>query len=153
MATYRKSAHTVHLLRYHFVFVTKYRKPALRGDIAAGVRDLIREICRSKDIEIILTVEGASGLKDFDKGDGILFLDDRLGLDLNEGENLICGDTASDVPMVKAAAEKSPDPWTIFVTRDENLKEAVRRASGRAHFVSEPDVLVCCLNQLGKERE
>ena len=53
MATYRKSAHTVHLLRYHFVFVTKYRKPALRGDIAAGVRDLIREICRSKDIEII----------------------------------------------------------------------------------------------------
>jgi putative transposase len=53
MATYRKSAHTVHQLRYHFVFVTKYRKPALRGDIAARVRDLIREICRSNDIEII----------------------------------------------------------------------------------------------------
>jgi hypothetical protein len=106
-----------------------------------------------KDIEIILTVEGTSGLKDFDKGDGILFLDSELGLGLTGGENLICGDTASDVPMVKAAAEKSPDPWTIFVARDENLEEAVRRTSRRAHFVSEPDVLVCCLNQLGKERQ
>jgi hypothetical protein len=105
-----------------------------------------------KDIEIILTVEGESGLKDFDKGDGILFLDSELGLGLDEGDNLICGDTASDIPMVTAAARKSPDPWTIFVTREENLKEAVRRSSKRVHFVSEPDVLVCCLNQLGKER-
>lgn len=105
-----------------------------------------------KDIEIILTVEGAAGLKDFDKGDGILFLDSRLGLGLEGGENLICGDTASDVPMVKSASERSPDPWTIFVTRDEKLKEAVRQASKRVAFVSEPDVLVCCLNQLGKER-
>ena len=106
-----------------------------------------------KDIEIILTVQGTSGLKDFDKGDGILFLDSELGLDLTGRENLICGDTASDIPMVKSASDKSPDPWTIFVTRDENLKEAVRRTSDRVHFVSEPDVLVCCLNQLGKERQ
>lgn len=106
-----------------------------------------------KDIEIILTVEGTSGLKDFDKGDGILFLDSELGLALTGSENLICGDTASDVPMVKSASEKSPNPWTIFVTREEKLKEAVRRTSDRVHFVSEPDVLVCCLNQLGKERQ
>jgi len=105
-----------------------------------------------KDIEVILTVEGESGLKDFDKGDGILFLDSELGLGLDGGGNLICGDTASDIPMVTAAAGKSPDPWTIFVTREENLQEAVRRVSARAHFVSEPDVLVCCLNQLGEER-
>jgi hypothetical protein len=104
-----------------------------------------------KDIEIILTVEGQSGLKDFDKGDGILFLDSELGLDLASGDNLICGDTASDVPMVASTATKSPDPWTVFVTRDENLKEAVRRTSERAHFVSEPDVLVCLLNRLGRE--
>jgi hypothetical protein len=138
--------------------------PETESEAFAGViRELIGELDpdglyfriedTGKDIEIILTVEGASGLKDFDKGDGILFLDSELGLDLNGGENLICGDTASDVPMVKAAAEKSPDPWTIFVTRDENLKQAVRRTSDRVAFVSEPDVLVCCLNQLGKERE
>ena len=52
VATYRKSSHTVYLLHYHLVFTTKYRKPVLRGDVAVRVRDLIREICRSNDIEI-----------------------------------------------------------------------------------------------------
>ena len=32
---------------------TKYRKPVLRGPIGDRVRELIREICRSKDVEII----------------------------------------------------------------------------------------------------
>jgi putative transposase len=35
------------------VFITKYRKPVLKGDIAREVRDLTREICRTYDIEII----------------------------------------------------------------------------------------------------
>ena len=53
MDTYRRAAHTVYQLHYHFVFSTKYRKPVLRGDIAIEVRDLIREICRANDIEIL----------------------------------------------------------------------------------------------------
>ena len=43
----------VYALHYHFVFITKYRKPVLRGDIGTAVRDLIREICCSEDIKII----------------------------------------------------------------------------------------------------
>ena len=35
------------------MFITKYRKPALRGDIGKEVRDLTREICRTLDIEIV----------------------------------------------------------------------------------------------------
>ena len=35
------------------MFSTKYRKPALRGDIGKEVRDLTREICRTLDIEIV----------------------------------------------------------------------------------------------------
>ena len=35
------------------MFITKYRKPALRGEIGKEVRDLTREICRSLDIEIV----------------------------------------------------------------------------------------------------
>ena len=53
MRTYRRAAHTVYELHYHFVFTTKYRKPVLRGEIAREVRDLIRQICRSNDIEIM----------------------------------------------------------------------------------------------------
>jgi len=53
MSTYRRAAHTVYQLHYHFVFTTKYRKPVLRGEVAQEVRKLIREICRSNDIEIV----------------------------------------------------------------------------------------------------
>jgi len=53
MEGYRRAAHTVHCLHYHFVFSTKYRKPVLRGDIAIEVRDLIREIGRANEIEIV----------------------------------------------------------------------------------------------------
>jgi len=53
MAEYRKSSHTTYLLHYHFVFTTKYRKPVLVGDIAKRVRVLIREICKSNNIEIL----------------------------------------------------------------------------------------------------
>jgi putative transposase len=53
MRTYRRAAHTVYELHYHFVFSTKYRKPVLKGEIATDVRALIREICRSNDIEIL----------------------------------------------------------------------------------------------------
>jgi putative transposase len=53
MESYRKGAHTVYRLHYHFVFITKYRKPALRGVVGERVRELIREICRGMDIEIV----------------------------------------------------------------------------------------------------
>ena len=54
---YRRAAHTVYALHYHFVFITKYRKPVLRGEIGTEVRELIREICRTLDIEIVQPAE------------------------------------------------------------------------------------------------
>jgi putative transposase len=53
MENYRESSHTVYDLKYHLVWITKYRKPILTGDISMRARELIREICKSKDIEII----------------------------------------------------------------------------------------------------
>ena len=53
MSTYRKSSHTVYLLHYHCVFTTKYRRPILRGDVAVRLRDLVREICRSHEVDIL----------------------------------------------------------------------------------------------------
>jgi len=35
------------------VFIPKYRKPILRGEVGVRLRDLIREICRTNDIEIL----------------------------------------------------------------------------------------------------
>jgi len=53
MEHYRKSSHTVYDIKYHIVWITKYRKPILRADIAQRVRDLIREICKANDVDII----------------------------------------------------------------------------------------------------
>ena len=53
MENYRKSSHTVYDIKYHIVWITKYRKQILRADIAHRVRELIREICMAYDVEII----------------------------------------------------------------------------------------------------
>ncbi|HUE87570.1 MAG TPA: IS200/IS605 family transposase [Vicinamibacterales bacterium] len=53
MREYRRAAHTVYARHYHFVVITKYRKPVLRGEIGTDVRDLIRELCRTLDVEIL----------------------------------------------------------------------------------------------------
>lgn len=56
MANYRTSSHSCYYIKYHFVWVTKYRKSILTGAVAVRLRDLVREICRTQDIEIL---EGA----------------------------------------------------------------------------------------------
>ncbi len=49
---YRKTSHAVYDLKYHLVWITKYRKPVLRGEIAVRLRELIRQTCQSLDVYI-----------------------------------------------------------------------------------------------------
>lgn len=35
------------------MFIPKYRKPVLRGEVGVRLRELVREICKSLDIEIL----------------------------------------------------------------------------------------------------
>ncbi len=101
-----------------------------------------------KDIEIMLTVEDAAGgVRDFDKGDGVVFLDKELDLRLHEGHNLICGDTPSDAPMVEAAVRSGGETAAIFVTRDDSLAARVRQTVADAVICTEPDALVVALYQ------
>ncbi len=53
MAEYRKGAHTQYQLHYHFVFIPKYRRAVLRGDVGLRTRELIRQICAANEIEIV----------------------------------------------------------------------------------------------------
>jgi putative transposase len=50
---YRHGAHTVFAIHLHLVWVTKYRRPALTGEVALRVRDLIREICGQHEVTIM----------------------------------------------------------------------------------------------------
>ena len=53
MENYRKGSHTVHDIKYHLVWITKYRYNVLNGDIALRLRTIIREVCMSYDIKIL----------------------------------------------------------------------------------------------------
>ncbi|MGC9385165.1 MAG: IS200/IS605 family transposase [Kosmotogaceae bacterium] len=51
--SYRKTAHSVYDIKYHIVWITKYRKPILLGEIGKRVRELIRQTCASLEVYII----------------------------------------------------------------------------------------------------
>jgi putative transposase len=53
MVEYRTSAHAVFDIKYHFVWITKYRYKILRGRIAERGRDLLRQICQARGVVII----------------------------------------------------------------------------------------------------
>ena len=53
MGEYRTSAHAVFDVKYHFVWITKYRYKILRGRVAERARELLRQICQAREVVII----------------------------------------------------------------------------------------------------
>ncbi len=50
---YRKTYLTVYDIKYNLVWITKYRKKILTGELAKRVRELIRKVCKTNEVEII----------------------------------------------------------------------------------------------------
>ena len=50
---YRRGAHTVTDLKYHFVWKTKYNYSVLRGDIGLRLREVLRMICVEQAMTIV----------------------------------------------------------------------------------------------------
>ena len=53
MDGYRKNSHTVYDIKYHVIWVTKYRYKVLSGPIAIRARELIRQGCEARGIIIL----------------------------------------------------------------------------------------------------
>lgn len=53
MRRYRVGAHTKTDLKVHLVWVPKYRKKVLTGEVAIRVRDLLRQIAIEHELEVI----------------------------------------------------------------------------------------------------
>ena len=53
MRHYRYGAHTKTDLKVHLVWIPKYRKRVLTGDVAVRARDILRQIALEHDLEII----------------------------------------------------------------------------------------------------
>ena len=102
------------------------------------------------DIEIILTIDkkGNDSVKDFDKGDGLEFICKTVDIKTDRGPNLVCGDTSSDIPMLKKAVEMYDDVWTIFVTKDRKLAKEVQKICPQSLILPSPDILLTILGLL-----
>ena len=53
MIDYRHSAHAVYDIKYHVIWVTKYRYKVMRGRVAERARELIRQICQAREVVIV----------------------------------------------------------------------------------------------------
>ena len=53
MENYKSGSHSRHDLKAHVVWMTKYRKAVLRGEIAVRVREIIRQECAVLEVEIL----------------------------------------------------------------------------------------------------
>ena len=53
MIDYRHSAHAVYDIKYHVIWVTKYRYKVMRGRVAERARKLIRQICQAREVVIV----------------------------------------------------------------------------------------------------
>lgn len=133
--------------------------PAERSDrFGEEIRQLVRSVDpegvffriedTGLDLEIVLTVEDAGGgpTRDFDKGDGVRFLNADLQLQMDRGPCLVCGDTGSDLSMLQSSLELAPETKAVFVTGQDDLRQRVQDLLPEAVFVQEPDTLVAALN-------
>ena|SRR5215204_2672559 len=52
MNSYRKTAHSTYSLKCQIVWISKYRKPILSGEIGTRLRELIRQTCATMEVYI-----------------------------------------------------------------------------------------------------
>jgi len=50
---YSHGAHSVFTIHLHLVWITKYRKRVLGGEVGTRLRELVRQICREDEVEIL----------------------------------------------------------------------------------------------------
>ncbi len=56
---YRHTSHTTYSCLYHIVWITKYRKKVLQGDIGYRLREIIRQILSGEKVTILKGAIGA----------------------------------------------------------------------------------------------
>ena len=53
MGEYRRGAHAVYDIKYHLIWITKYRYKVLRGRVAERARDLIGQSCQAREVVVV----------------------------------------------------------------------------------------------------
>jgi len=149
-------------LQKHYGHVTVARQDAF-GSVPARqveaidrkIREIVLDIdpneqilsTQYSDTDIKIYVKSETG-GIFDKGHGLSLLVEHTKCDLRQGPILVCGDSETDVPMLKYCLEINPEGvYTVWVTRNDELRKEVKQLcdSYKNHnyvFVSRPEVLL-----------
>lgn len=53
MEEYRRNSHCLFDVKVHLVWITKYRKPVLVGEDGLRVRDILRKVCATLEVDIL----------------------------------------------------------------------------------------------------
>ena len=53
MARYNSGSHTVYDIKYHFVWITKYRYKVLKGNVGFRLRELLKQGCEARGIKVL----------------------------------------------------------------------------------------------------
>jgi putative transposase len=53
MGDFRKLAHAVWQYKYHVVWCPKYRFQILKGDVGKAVRDILKELCKWRGMDVL----------------------------------------------------------------------------------------------------
>ena len=53
MHDFKRLAHAIWDCKYHIVWCPKYRFQILKGEVGRSMREIIRQLCRQKGVEII----------------------------------------------------------------------------------------------------
>lgn len=104
------------------------------------------------EVEVVVHNDGTV----WNKADGVARVVDTMNDTLEPpGNVLICGDTASDLPMVKYAVQKNPEgAMALFVTMKDALRSKVNEFisdNTRTCFVSCPDVIHAAIDRVLKD--
>ena len=49
----RRGTHTIYDHKYNLCWITKYRFPLLKGDVGIRLRELIKQVCKEHDVDIL----------------------------------------------------------------------------------------------------
>ncbi len=116
------------------------------GEPVLGTEDTGREI------EVSLR-EGVESDHGFDKGDGVTYLCGELKLMLEGKTVLVCGDTASDVPMLEQVVAAGAHVYAVFAGISSEVRDRVEQAATESVFVDSFEPLVAGLNMTVPEEE
>ncbi|CAD6194947.1 unnamed protein product [Caenorhabditis auriculariae] len=126
-----------------------------------AIQKIVREIdpaesilqLSSTNLDIKIYLKTKHDGQVFDKGDGLRMLCEKMKCDLKEGNVLVCGDSLTDLPMLRECLDQNANGvYTIWVTTDESLKKQVTSlcgeyGNGQIAFVSCPEVLLGAMAQ------